>query len=296
MFGLSFGSNSTSSTSNTTGTKTETGTQTGSTDSTSGTTTSSNQATQNADSKTGSSSSTQAGTTNSAGSATQAQQTTSQTLDDKTLGGLQGAVASLLGKIADPNSGQGVVNAGLGVLGQFDPAAYVSSTLRAAQSTSDSSVKEALGGIFDAIGGKNNSAAALLSGRLNDQAAANIAGVGAQATKDANAVVQGNVATGTAAAASQGNLLTNLLQVLKGGTTTGTGNTATTTAETGATSNTGSTTTAESGASTSDTQATQVQDVITALNQLLNTSDTTVADEKTTTKGKSTGVGISGGF
>lgn len=293
-FGLSFGSNKTKSTTTSTLTKDETTnqTQTG-TQSTTGTTTTSGTQSQSGTS-TGTSSTNQTGTSNTSGTSQQQTTQTQTSFGQKVLGGLEDAVTSLLSKVTGPDASP-LVNQGVGMLGDFDPESFVERTLASAQAQQGSKLDEILGGIFSRVGGteKTNSAATLLANRARGEAAANLAGIGAQAQAQANEIVRQNVATGLAQQDSQNNLLVQLGNILKGGSTSTSGASSTQTAEQQQTAQSGATNTSESNQSNTTSNQTQQQSILEAIQQILNGTTSTTGTENSTTIGKKSGGGLS---
>src|SRR5574338_222040 len=166
-FGISFGANKSKSSQTTNVNKTEDVNQTESgTKSSTGTT-----------STTGSSATTSGSTTNTSQTGTSAQQTTGSQqststttqFDDAVLGGLNSAVAALLGNI--PMETQQLE-------GSFDHGAFVQSGLDAANSKIQTDLDASLNSVFDAIGGRDdsNSMATLLANRARSDAGAALSG------------------------------------------------------------------------------------------------------------------------
>lgn len=286
---FSFGAKKEKSTTNQSQNTIESGSQSGSANTQSTTTNTGSQNTSGSTSSQGSSNTSQTGTSTNTGSASQVGQSSSNTtqtgsqqeqqksqlFSDDILGGLEGAVKGLLGGIGGGAATE-VISQGLGALGGFDPITYIANGMKNAQAQQQAFIDESLGGITDAIGGKNNSAAALLSQRIGNDAQAALAGTLNELTKGANAIVGQNIATAQGVAGQGNDVLTNLLSILKGGsaTTTGQTNTSGTTATTGSTSNV--TNTSESGTTTNNAttntaeQGTNNQQVTTQETQVLS--------------------------
>lgn len=233
----------------------------------------------------GTSQTSQTGSTSSTGSSAQQTSQTQQQFSTGILAGLENQVAQLFssnGKASSP---------GLDYLGGFDPNAFVASTLKAAQAKEGMGLSQVLGGIVDAVGGRNNSMTAQLSANANNDSAERLAGVQANATAAAQQMVQGNVATQTAANSGVQGFLAQMLNALKGGVSTATGATTQQTAEQQQTAQ-------ESGTATSEDQQTssttaETQQMLQQLTELLSGSTTTAGQSNTWTTGKSTGMGAS---
>jgi hypothetical protein len=281
--GFSFGSKKTKSTQDTTANKTETGTQSG--------TSTTNQATSQ------SSTTNQAGTSSSqtysdgksqsnsltSGASTAQQQQTTQNFSDATLGGLENLVSQLLG------SGKiGTVES----ISDFDPAAFVANGMRAATARARTGLDESIGGILDAVGGRNNSAAALLQERVNNDANSMLAGVESQLTGQAEEIRRNNLLAGNTMASSQSDLLSNLLGALRGGITTTTGATTEQTSQ----QQQNQSTTSETGGQnqqTTQTSTTQAMEtMVSQLAQLLNSLTSSTGTESIKGTGKQTGFGM----
>lgn len=278
--------------------KTEVGTQAGTSASsqvTSGTQTGTQATT---GTSTGTSTTTQTGGTTQVGTGSQQELQTSQLFSDPVLGGLEGAVTSLLTQVLDPSRNRAAISAGMSQFGDFDPIAFVEQGLSRAQSQQGSALDEILGGLFDAIGGRgsDNSAAALLENRARGEAASNLAGIEGQLSGQAQEIVRGNVLAANQVAGTEGSLLTDLINMLRGGKTTATGETQTETAEAGTQAQTGTTTTAEQRGEqqTSTQESTQV--LLQMLEQLLNTNTRTTGTETSTGTTSKTGGGFSLGI
>jgi hypothetical protein len=172
-FGLSFGGSKTKS--STAINKTETGTQAeDSTKSTSGTTT-----TSGATTSTGSSTGTQTGSTTGSPQ-------TSQQFSDSVLAGLESTLAGLFG--AMPSADKLSYDAG------FNPDEFIASGMEAARGQVQTAQDESLNGIFDNIGGRDdsNSMAALLANRVRSDSGAALAGARGQLTSQAQEIQRNN--------------------------------------------------------------------------------------------------------
>jgi hypothetical protein len=282
--GLSFGKNKTKTTETTNTNATETGTQQGTSTTNSTNITNQSQQGTSQSSSTGTSNTAATGVNVNTGTGTQAQSEVTNLFADNVLGGLTNTVMDLLTGGSD-NGAKGVVHAGLSQMGDFDVDSFVQGTLARAQNRQDSTLSEALGGIFDAIGGKNNSAAALLSGRMQNDAAANLAGIEADARARGAGILQSGIQTAQGVAESGQNFLANLLGILKGGTTSRVGETQTRTAEQQTSSNTANTATTEANR-TAEQQTSQTNTVLQQILEQLMKSNTQ-------TQGTSTTVGTS---
>lgn len=202
------------------------------------------------------------------------------------LSGLESVVQNLFGA---PAGASDAVAGATKKLDTFDPNAYVASSVDSARSTINSGLDASIGTLQDKIGGTGatNSMAALLQNRLTSDAASSLEGVRADATKTAEGIQTANQSEIVGANQTQSNVLANLLAALKGGSATTTG----TEAATGKSDSTA----AASGTTAEQTQQTQqtMQDVISQLQELLSGTTNTLATENSTTKGKTSGFGIS---
>jgi hypothetical protein len=282
-FGFSFGKSGQKSTQNTAIDKTESTSQnkTG-TQSTTGTTTNEGTSTQQ-NTSTGTQTQAQTGTT--AQTANTAGQTTQQTnlFSDAILKGLEGTVGGLFS------------NTSGATVGSFDPTAFVAGGLARASADSTGKLEDSLNQMVAATGGRvdGNSMTALLANRARNDSAAAMAGTEATLNAQANEIVRSNALAGNTIDQSQQGFLTNLLQVLKGGSATTTGAETQSTAQTGTTGTTGTTTTAESGTQTGTTKQVQTQDLMTALTELLSGVTNTTGTENTTGTQSKSGGGFS---
>ena len=285
--GLSFGKNKTKTNSTSTVDKTEdtnqvqTGTQSQST--------------------TGSSSTTQSQTNNQSGATTSeqigstSQNTTGQTsqsgastlFSDQVLSGLEGYSTNALGNLWN----QGAIDTSAL---NFDSQAFVNNGMAAATTRVNNQVENDMNGLFDAIGGTSggNTMAALLASRLQGDAAANLAGTQAQLTGQANEITRQNLATEMASRGQEQSFVSQLFDALKGGsaTTAQVGTSAEQTA--GKTQQIGTGTETQTGTSTGTSNTVTQQDVLTALEQLLNGTTHTVGTENTKGTQKQSGGGF----
>lgn len=282
-FGISFGKSGQKSNQTTNIDKTEstnqskTGTQTQT-----GTTTNTGTTSQNTTSQ-GTQTQAQTGTSTTTGQQTGTTSQTTNLFSDAILQGLEGVVGSLFG------------NTSGATVGDFDADQFVAGGLAKATADSTMSLEDNLNQMVANIGGRadGNSMTALLANRARNDAAANLAGVESQLTGQANEIVRQNVLAGNTIDATNQGFLANLLQTLKGGTSTTTGTEAVATQQQGQTGTTGTTTTAESGTSAGTTSQTQVQDLVTAISELLSGVTNTSGTEKTTGSTRKSGGGFS---
>jgi len=298
-FGISFGAKKTSGSSTSQLTKDETGWQSG-LESTSGTRTGVQTSTGGTTNSTSGTSSTTGTTSQTQGSEGKTTTTgTTRALGTNITSGLEGAITSILSQVLDPNTGdRAMLTRGMDAMGGFDLDSYVNGTLQSAKAQQGTKLDEMLGSIFSNVGGteNTNSAAALLANRARGDAAANLAGIEAQARGQGAQILQGNLTAMSNAFAPFEALLPELAGVLKGAVTTteqqslvqqleqllGTTGSATTTAESGTQATTGSTTNTENLAQ--------------IVANLLQQSTHTTGTESTKTKGKEMGGGASLSF
>lgn len=209
---------------------------------------------------------------------------TTQNYSGATLGGLENAVANLLS-----SSTLGTTQS----ISDFDADSFVSGGMQAAEARTRTALDESINGVIDAVGGKNNSAAALLSQRVNNDAIANLAGTRADLTARAEEIRRNNILAGSEVTNTGNQLLVGLLNALKGGTQTTTGQTAQTT--TGTQTTTGST--SESGSQQQNNQqqvnTAATEQVASIMAQIIAGLTNTTATENSKTKGKSSGGGLS---
>lgn len=280
-FGLSFGAKKGSQTTTSNVDKTVTGTQASSgTQTQQGTTTNTgNTSTQQSGSATGSTTNQQA--------TTGQQQTTQQgtAFSAPTLSALDAATQQLLG-------GVGATPAKLDT--GFNGTEFVNKGMEAARSQVSDQLDTALNGIFDTVGGRDNqnSMATLLATKARGEAGAQLSGDYANLTANANQIERENFNANVGAQSSQNNLIEGIVSALKGGATTTTGNVATS-------ENTAATGTSAQNTNQTGTQAssnTQVQDLVTAITQLLSSNEHTVGTETDKTKTSSMGGGFSLGL
>ena len=218
------------------------------------------------------------------GTTAEQQKSTSKTYSDATLGALESRVQAML---ANPNLGQ------IQQFSDFDPAAYVRNGMSAATARAQTSVDEALGGIYDQIGGRNNSAAALLQQRVQNDSNANLAGVNANLTGQAEEIRRQNLLAGNTVTATSNDLVTNILAALKGGTTQTEGTGLTQSAQNNQQQNIGTNVGSQSQTGQSSQQTQSTEQLINVLAQLINSNERTTGTEKTVGTTKSGGFGIS---
>lgn len=288
-FGLSFGAKKQSSTTNSTINKNEVSSQVGSES------TNSQQSTTGSTNTSGTSSTQQnqqttgATTNNTSGTTTQQTTGTQNSFSDATKGGLEDSIASLISGISGD---QATVRNGANAL-SFDGNAYVQDAVRAAQASTDMELSQGINGLIDSLGGTGNTMGALLQQQMRNQAAASVAGVRAQAEQTAAGIEQNQVATQAGALGGLGSLAATIANALKGGNVSTTGTMTGTENQfqsgTSQQGTTGSSTTQEQ----QNQQTSQVTNLISLVNQLLNTNTATTATENSKTKGKSMGGGMS---
>lgn len=280
-FGLSFGAKKEKGSSSTDIFKSEATTQseTG-TKATSGTTTTTGTSTTSG-SQTGQT--TGATTNESVGSQTNQQQST--LFSEGILSGLEGIIGDLFGSQARTPMSLG---------SDFDKQAFIDQGYAAAESRATDDTNIALNSIYDRLGGRddNNSMATLLANRARGDAAAQLAGVRANLTGQAEGIARENFGADLAGQANSQGFLGNLLTALKGGTANTSG--AIQTAESQAGTSTG--TTAQQTTETTNQSQTQVQQLLELLSSQLAGTSVMVGSEDTKTKGKQFGGGFSLGF
>lgn len=286
-FGLSFGSkkNTTKSTSNVDKTETTNQTQTG-TQSQTGTTNQSSTGTQTGQSQ-GSQVTTNLGTTSTTGQTTGTTQQTTSAFSDSTLGAIESAVQNLFGTVGSRAP-----------ISAFDAGSFVDSGVKAAQADINAGLESNINQLITNTGGTagTNSMTALLSNRLRNDAASEVAGVRANLTSQAEEIARNNaLADNTLTATDQG-FLGNLLSALKGGTVTTTGTESQQTSQQQATQQEGTGRTSEQTAQQNSQQSTQTQELLSQLTQLLQGTTNTKGTESTTATNKSSGGGFSLGF
>lgn len=292
MFGLSFGKKKTSGSQDSTINKTETGTQqqTGATASTSTGSTNVSQT----GSSSGLSTTTQGSTQNVSQTGTQTQTGTTQQFSDEVLSGLDAGVQRLIGQIFDPNKGdRAFLGRGMDMLGSFDVDSFVQSGMRAAQQKEGTQLGAAIRGLFSSIGGtgEENSAARLLGQNMTMDAEDRLAGRQAELTAQGEGIVDRR-------AGAIGDLFTRgsegsfgFFDALKGALSQVTGQTTDQSNQSTTGNVAGTTATQEQNQQQSQTIT--MQDVMELVNMLTNVNSQTTATERTRTKGKESGGGIS---
>lgn len=282
-FGLSFGKSGqkTNQTTNVDKTESTNQTKTG-TQSTTGTTTNTGTTSQQSATQ-GTQTQAQTGTNTQQG--TVAGQTTQQSnlFSNDIMKGLESVVGGLFG------------NTDGAQVGDFNATDFVSGGMAKASADSTMQLEDSINQMVAATGGRvdGNSMTALLANRARNDSAANMAGVESQLTAQANEIVRNNALAGNSIDQSKQGFLTNLLQVLKGGQATTTGAETQQTAQTGTTGQIGTTTTSETGSQTGTSSQTQVQDLLTAISEMLSGTTNTTGTEKTTGSTSKSGGGFS---
>lgn len=250
------GTKATSGTTSTTGSSTTTGTQTGQT----------------------------TGTTANQSQGSQTNQQQSTLFSSGILSGLEGIVQGLFGSQATTP---------MSLNSDFNKDEFVEGGYRAAESRATEDTNTALNSIYDRLGGRddNNSMATLLANRARNDTAANLAGVRASLTGQAEGIARENFGADLAGQGQSQGFLNNLLGALKGGTANTTGAIQTAENSTGQTAGTSAQQTAEN----TTQQQTQVQQLLEILQNAMSGTEHTVGTEKTKTKGLEIGGGASVG-
>jgi hypothetical protein len=276
-FGISFGKQKSSGSSTTDVSKVESGTQTESGTKTSTGTTTTSGATQTSQSG----STTQQGTTAQQSTGTESKTGTTTQFSSGVLGGLESAVASLLGAI--PTGTQQYES-------DFNKDAFIQAGMDAASSRITGDTELALNSMFDQFGGRDdsNSMAALLATRARGDAAAALAGARANLESQAEGIGRENFGANLQGLGLNQQFLQGILGALKGGVSTSAEQVATAENVTGQTSQVG--TSQQVGSET--TQQTQVQQLAEILNSIVSGTTTTVGTESTKQKGKVAGGGV----
>lgn len=288
LFGLSFGSNKKTTTSNTAVAKDESTSQ-------------QQTGTQNQQQT---SSSTQTGTSNTSGftsgqtatSGTTAQQTTgqqrttqtTQSLSDAILGALEASTQNALtagGTRVGPTAGD--LN--------FDLDTFVNQGMTAARAASQGALEQSSNGLIDNIGGtaSGNSMAALLLNRLQGDNAAALAGVNAQLTAQGNQILRENIGAGLAEQAQSQSWAANLLNQLKGAATATTGAATTSESTTGQQQNIGQQQQSQQQAQQTSQQTDTTSALISIINQLMQGNTRMTGTESSVGTEKKSGGGFS---
>lgn len=280
-FGLSFGAKKSKSSGTTTINKNETTnqTETGSKATTGTTTTTGTSAT------TGSTTGQTAQQTQQASTGQQTNQQQSTLYSEGILSGLEGIIGDLFGSQAKTP---------MSLASDFDKQAFIDQGYAAAESRATDDTNTALNSIYDRLGGRddNNSMATLLANKARTDTAAQLAGVRANLTGQAEGIARENFGADLAGQGQSQGFLNNLLTALKGGTAATTG--AIQTAEQSAGSTTGQS--AQQTAEQTTQSQTQVQQLLELLNNTLQGTTVTSGTEKTKQKGFEMGGGASLGF
>lgn len=281
MFGLSFGAKkgSQTTTSNVDKTETQNQTQTGTQKQTGTTTNTGTTTTQQSGSTTGQTANQQATTGEQ-----QTQQQTTQ-FSAPVLSALESSTQALLGSI--PGTPQKLDTG-------FNAQDFISKGVEAAKSQVTDQLDTSLNSIFDTVGGRDNqnSMATLLATKARSQAGASLAGTEANLEAQANDIQRQNFQANVGAEQSHNQIIDAVLGALKGGSSSTTG--ATKTAEN--TAATGTTAQQQSQTGTQATNNTQVQDLMTTIQQILAGTTHTVGTETDKSKTSSMGGGFSLGF
>jgi hypothetical protein len=281
MFGLSFGAKKgkQTTTSNVDKTETQNQTQTG-TQSQTGTTT-------NTGSTTSQQSGSSTGQTANQQQTTGQQQTTqhSEQFSAPVLSALEQSTQALLGGIPGAPS---KLDTG------FNPTDFISKGVEAAKSEVSDQLDTSLNSIFDTVGGRDNqnSMATLLATKARSQAGASLAGTEANLEAQSNEIQRQNFQANLAGEQTHNQIIDAVLGALKGGSSSTTGNVATSEA----TAATGTSAQQQNQTGTQATQNTQVQDLMTAIQQILSGTTHTVGTETDKTKTSSMGGGLSLGL
>lgn len=294
MFGISFGANKSNSKQDTVANKNETTSQNQSTN-TQGTNTSSSNTSgsQNQNSQ-GQTTTGQQSSQNTSGSQNQKSSTTGSSFSEQILSQLEAALSRNLGTYGGSNASE-TANA---KVGNFDSEKYIADTVNAARTRTDSSLEESLGSLFSNVGGtgSTNSAAALLQGRMVNDANASIAGVQAEATANAAKIQQQNASTLASIDSAKNQSTTQLADALKGGRTVQNTDAVTQMIQNLLSGTSGQTNVNESSNQNTQ-QSTQATEIISQLvNALMNGTTQTNATESTRGQNVKFGGGISAGI
>jgi hypothetical protein len=271
-------------------------------------TTNQSQTSNQAQSTTGTQATSQTGSTTSTGASTntaatqtaeqqqQTQQGTTKNFSDQTFAGLDAAVNSMLGGSAASDAAKAASTGALTQLGSFNIDDYVNGIVGSAKADSQTVIDETKHGYESNIGGTaaTNSAAALLTSRLQNDQAAKLAGITSNAQATGAGILQANVDAAAKQQGADNTILGQLSEILKGGTTSTTGTSTGTT--TGSQNTAGANTTSEAGTSASNTNTQTTQDVLTQIQQLLQGTENTNGTTNTTTKKTDFGGGFSLGI
>lgn len=215
----------------------------------------------------------------------QTNQQSSTLFSQNILSGLEGIVQGLFGSTA---------TSPMSLNSNFDKQAFVDQGYAAAESRALDDTNIALNSIFDRVGGRDdqNSMATLLANRARGDAAAQLAGVRANLTGQAEGIARENFGANLAGQGQAQGFLGNLLTALKGGTANTSGAIQTAENTTGQQTGTSATQTAEQ----TQQQQTQVQQLLELLQNQLAGTERTTGTETSKSKGTDYGGGFSLGF
>jgi len=286
-FGLSFGSKKQKTDQTSTVDKTEMTNQSQTGTNTSSGSSASSSSGQTQGTTVGQQATSQTGTNKTSGSQTGVTQQTTSAFSDSTLGAIEKAVSDLFGKVG----GSAPVSA-------FDKESFIADTVGGASSNINADLESNVNQLVTNLGGtaSTNSMGALLTNRLRNDAAAEIAGVRGIATTQAEEIARNNALAGSQIAGQDQSLLGQLLGALKGGVTTTTGTESVATAQDQQTQNTGTANTTEQQRQQQSQQTTQTQQLIEMMSQLLSGTTNTKGTEHTVGTTSSGGGGFSLGF
>lgn len=261
---------------------------------------------QNQSGTTASSGVTQSNTSSTGSSQTSGQQTTNQTGTSASTGTQQGSSTQRTSSFSD--STLGAIERAVGELfsttgskptvSTFDPVAFVADGVASAQADVNAELETGVNGLMQGIGSssQNNTMAAMAANRMQNDAAAKMAGVKSNLTGEAERINRENqLASGQLQAIDQG-FLGSLLQALKGGVTTTTGTESVATTQNQQTANSGTTNTSESTQQQQQQQQVQTQQLLEMMTQLLQGNTATTGTENRRGTTSSTGGGFSAGF
>lgn len=223
------------------------------------------------------------GSSNMSGTTTGQQAQTTRSFSDNILGGLESLVGNALGSATTTST----------PTGNFDGDAFVRDAMAAADSRTQSGLDETLNGMFDTIGGRNNSAAMLLGNRVRNDATASLAGTRANLEAQAQGITRENAVAGANINSAGQGFLTSLLGALRGGVTTTTGTSAETTAQNQNTANQSTTVGSENTVNSTNSTTQSQENMMSQLQQLLDSITKTNGTENTKGTIKSSGGGVS---
>lgn len=225
------------------------------------------------------------GTTTNESTGSQTNQQQSTLFSQQILGGLEGIIGDLFGAQS---------RTPMQLASDFDKQEFIDSGYAAAENRATEDTNTALNSIYDRLGGRddNNSMATLLANRARTDTAAQLAGVRANLTGQAEGIARENFGADLAGQGQSQGFLSNLLAQLKGGTANTTGAIQTQESQAGTSTGTSATQTAEQ----TTQQQTQVQQLLELLQNQLAGTEHVVGKEKTKTSGTEFGGGFSLGF